>query len=526
MSGASTETITRDPREGSGARLAELIGALSLATDLGVGQPMESGLGTCLLATRFGEAAGLSEDEHRRVYYLSLLQHVGCTAMNHELADVVGDEIAFRAGIGALDVSEPAVALPYVLHVIQRASPGLEPALSKERAGEAGSLVAESQRSSCEAALMLGERLGIDERLLGDLAMVYERWDGGGLSTRPEGEEIPLPVRVLHVADGARNLFDGGDLDAVIEALPARAGGTYDPDLSAAFVRDAPDRLKVLSRESRWDQVMEAEPDEMTYLTGEEVDGVLRAMAEFIGLKSPYLVAHSTGVADLAAEAARRASLSEGEVLDLRRAGWVHDVGRVGISAALWGKAGSLTTSEWERVRLHAYYTDRVFARVGWRSDLFTLASMHHERTDGSGYFRGAPASIQSPGARILAAADAYHAMTEPRPHRPAFDSKEAAAQMADEIRAGRIDSDAGDVVLQASGERARRRRTHVAGLTAREIEVLRLVAQGLSTREIAGALTVSVKTADRHIQNIYSKVGISTRAGATLFAIQHDLVS
>src|SRR5205085_7314715 len=142
-----------------------------------------------------------------------------------------------------------------------------------------------------------------------------------------------------------------------------------------------------------------------------------------------------------AAEAARRYGLPERDVTDIYRAGLLHDIGRISVPTAVWDKPGPLTDREWERVRMHPYQTERILARSGTLARLGALGSMHHERLDGSGYHRGAPASMLSPSHRILAAADVYHAMTEPRPHRAALKPEAAAEELRKEVRAGRLDS-------------------------------------------------------------------------------------
>jgi HD-GYP domain-containing protein (c-di-GMP phosphodiesterase class II) len=197
------------------------------------------------------------------------------------------------------------------------------------------------------------------------------------------------------------------------------------------------------------------------------------------------------------------------------------------VSAGLWGKPGPLSAREWEQVRLHAYYTERVLARPAALARLGTLAAYHHERLDGSGYHRGAAAAVLSPSARILAAADVYQALTEDRPYRPARDPDAAAAELRREVQAGRLDGDAVTGVLAAAGHPIRpARRELVAGLSERQVEVLRLIARGYSMKQIAGRLSISEKTVDNHIQHIYNKIGVSTRAGATLFAMEQDLLT
>jgi HD-GYP domain-containing protein (c-di-GMP phosphodiesterase class II) len=248
-------------------------------------------------------------------------------------------------------------------------------------------------------------------------------------------------------------------------------------------------------------------------------------MADLVDVKAPHTAGHSRGVANLAAEAARLAGLPAPEVTVVRRAGLVHDLGRLGVSNAVWDKPGPLTDSEWERVRLHPYLTERMLANVEALAGARELAARHHERLDGSGYPRGLTAVALTPADRILAAADVYHALTESRPHRPARMPDEAAAEVRAEAKAGRLDGDAVNAVLRAAGHRAPVRRDWPAGLTAREVEVLGLLARGDSNKAIAKKLVVAPKTVSNHVEHIYAKIGVSTRAAAAIFAMQHGLV-
>jgi HD-GYP domain-containing protein (c-di-GMP phosphodiesterase class II) len=257
-------------------------------------------------------------------------------------------------------------------------------------------------------------------------------------------------------------------------------------------------------------------------LDRERIDRALGAMGDFSDLASPYLVGHSAGVSELAAAAAGRCGVAAGLV---RRAASVHDVGRVAVPARIWQKEAPLTPDDWERVRLHAYHSERVLGRSAFLSTLAPVATAHHERLDGSGYHRGVPASALTPAARVLAAADAYHAMTEPRPHRQPLPAAQAARTLADEVKAGRLDAEAVGAVLEAAGQPAPSLE-RPAGLTRREAEVIGMLARGLQTKQAARALGISAKTADRHIQNAYAKIGVSTRAAAALFAMEHGLVA
>jgi HD-GYP domain-containing protein (c-di-GMP phosphodiesterase class II) len=271
--------------------------------------------------------------------------------------------------------------------------------------------------------------------------------------------------------------------------------------------------------------VIAAEPALAVELSEEQLDGALAAIANFVDLKSPYTLGHSVAVAELAEEAGRRLGLPPEQALLLRRAGFVHGFGRLGVSNSIWDRPGPLSAGEWERVRMYPYLTERMLHQSAALAALGEIAVQHRERLDGSGYPRGLAGGAISRLARVLAAADVYTSMREPRPHRPARPAGEAVAEMHAEVRAGRLDGAAADAVLEAAGHRQPRRRQAMAGLTAREVEVLVLLARGLSNRQVAERLVITPKTAGNHVEHIYAKIGASTRAGAAMFAVQHGLL-
>jgi DNA-binding CsgD family transcriptional regulator len=328
-------------------------------------------------------------------------------------------------------------------------------------------------------------------------------------------------VQVAEAAVGARQR--GAD---PIAWLCDRAGSLFDPELVEQFSGQADSLLATLQTPSRWQAVVALEPTPRKAFSGGTLDAALRAIGEFADLKSPYLVGHSEHVASLACDAAALIGLPADEVTDIRQAGSIHDLGRVAVSAGTWGRLGPLSRDEWERVRLHPYHTARILDGARSLASIGSIASLHHERLDGSGYTRAVPAGLIPVGARLLAAADVYAAMTEPRPHRVAFAPDVAATEMHSEARASRLEGNAVGAVLAAAGHRPRRRSEAIAGLTTREIEVLALVARGRTNREIAEELVVSLKTVDAHIQHIYAKAQVRTRAGATLFAMQHGMMA
>lgn len=332
-------------------------------------------------------------------------------------------------------------------------------------------------------------------------------------------------MRIVHVAtDAAFQRLLGGPEHAA-RLVGERAGHAFDPDIAACLVEDATEILALDESASACDEVLALEPPTPLMLEAESLDRALAAMGSFADLISPYLAGHSAGVAELAGAAAQRCGIDTAGATAIRRAGLLHDLGRVAVHPRIWQKPGPLTADEWEQVRLHPYHTERVLSRSPFLSALSPIAGAHHERLDGSGYHRGAVGPELAFPARLLAAADAYHAMTEPRPHREPLLSERAAQVLAEEASAGRLDPEAVGAVLEAAGQRAPRLE-RPAGLTEREAEVIAMLARGLQTKQVARALGISVKTADRHIQHAYRKIGVSSRAAATLFAMEHGLVA
>jgi HD-GYP domain-containing protein (c-di-GMP phosphodiesterase class II) len=506
-------------------RAAEVIASLCLATDLGMGLPLEHGLHSTLFAMRLADRLGVDSATASQTYYGCLLFYAGCTADAELSAEL------FRGDL--LTHFNPVMfgTQPQMMAGVIRAlaSPDSTPAV---RAVQATSRLPRALRgyrrhvaALCEVAHMLSERLGMSPDVQQLFVHLTDRWDGKGRLAGLKGEEIALPLRIIHVArDAALQRMIGG-VDHAARVIRERAGGAFDPAIAACLADDATEILALSDERSAWEDVLAGEPAPRLTLRGEAIDRALAAIGDFADLASAYLVGHSAGVAELTAAAAQRYGLPASAVTATRRAALIHDVGRVAVSVLIWQKAGPLSLDEWEQVRLHAYHSERVLCRSPFLAALLPVATFHHERLDGSGYHRGATAAALTPAARLLAAADVYHAMTEPRPHRGALTPERAAELLSQEAHAGRLDADSVAAVLEAAGHRS----PHVArpaGLTQREAEVVALLARGLQTKQIAHRLGISAKTADRHIQNAYAKIGISTRAAAALFAMQHGLAA
>ena len=512
--------------EGNPGRTAELTIALSLASDLGTGQPLEHGLRTCWLALAAADALGLAAAERSGVYHVALLRFIGCTSDASETAALAGgDDVAFNAVMAPMFMAARGESMRhFVRHLaedlpLHRRLGHLARALS-DPGGER-----ESLSGHCEVAARLATRLGLPSAVCDALGHAYERWDGKGYPAGLAGEDVPVAIRVVTVARDAEMWSREAGWAAANATLARRRGHAYDPAVVDAFLEGG-ERWIAEIGDDPCAAVLEAEPAPHLTIGDGELDRALAAVADFADLKSVFFRRHSTGVASLASAAAEAAGLSAADAVDLGRAGLVHDIGRVGIASGIWDRPGPLSAEQWERVRLHPYLSERVLQRCTSLAPFAALAAHHHERADGTGYHRGAGGEQLSIPARLLAASDAFHAMTEDRPHRPALAPAAAAAQLQDDADAGRFGRQEVEAVLAAAGQAARPpRQERPAGLTEREVDVLRLLARGLSNKAVAAALGISPKTVGHHVEHIYAKAGVTTRAGATLFAMEHGLL-
>lgn len=506
-------------------RLAELLGLASLASDAGMGLPESGGLRMALLAVGLAAELGLDAEVARDAYDLALLQHLGCTADADLAADVMHDEVATRGAMLGTHWAEAREVLPFVLRTTGRGEPWPRRLARLLHTLRTMPKLMDSGAAHCEVGEMLAGRLGLGAGVRAALLQVFECWNGAGTPRRLRGEAIALPVRVMHVAQEAEIGLRLGGPDGAVALVRRRSGRALDPRLAAAFVRAATPLCAALEVPSTWRAALDAEPAPHRTLGPDEVERALGALADFADLKSRYTRTHSRGVAALAAEAGRRVGLASDELRDLRRAGLLHDLGRPAVTAALWDKRGVFTDEERERARHHAYCGERILARSEALSAVAAIATLGHERLDGSGYHRRLDARATSFSARLLAAADARHAMGEERPHRLALTPERAADELRREVRAGRLDGDAVAAVLAAEGRGSSGARERPAGLTEREVEVLRLVAVGQTNKEIATALSISTKTAGHHLEHIFRKIGVTTRAAASMYAMQHALL-
>lgn len=514
------EVVRQPPRR------VEVLAGLSVAIDLGLGQPVEHMLRAALIACRLADRLGLTRDQRATVYYTTLLMWIGCHADSQEYARWFGDDITVRSDAYLVDWT----GLPYVRFLLGNVARG-EPlgtrlrvmaTLLRDARGQLATLV----HSHCTSAALLAHHLGLSPDIGHALAFTFERYDGGGLPEGAAGDAIPIEMRVAQVADFAEvhNRLYGAD--GAVAVVRSRRAGHFDPVVADAFLADPAATLDAVAEGTdSWTAALAIAPDSEHRLDDAALDTMLVAVGDFVDLKCPFTLGHSRQVAALAAAAAGQLGAGPGDVTTVRRAGHLHDVGRLGVTNQVWSKPAELNASEWERVRMHPYLTDRVLTRISGLDAERRVARSHHEHLDGTGYPLGLAGAALGSGDRLLAAAVAYQSAIEPRPYREALSPAQAAARLKDRAVRGQLDPTSVDAVLAAAGHHpARVRRDDT--LTPREVEILGLVARGLSNHEIASRLVLSEKTVRNHVERTYAKIGVTNRVGASLYALQHGLVA
>lgn len=508
-------------------RLAELCATASLFTDLGSGQPVEHGLRTCLVAMRLAQAVGCDEDERRDVMYVSLLRFLGCTAGSHALAELGGGDE--RHILGGLAMVTMGSSVEELLQLARVAAPG---ASRLRRARLLLSALADQGQSDrllgahCEAASRLAGDIGLPATVRVALEHAYARWDGEGTPAGAAGEAIPRALRISVVArDLELWAREAGD-DAAGRTLRARRGRAYDPAVVDVALGVGVSPLRVVE-EDLWEEVLSLEPDPPRVVDGRGLDDALRALGDFADLKHPSLSGHSRRVEAIVDAACRSRGLDAAAAISARRAASVHDVGVVAVPASAFERPASragLATDE--RLRVHPIWSQRLLARCPGLESVAVLAARHHERTDGSGYPSGLSGAME-PAAGLLTCAVALDEAIHVQPEGGDAARRAGVDRLVALAGEGRLDRSDVAAVVEAAGEHAPLiDAERPAGLSEREVQVLRLIAVGHTNREIATRLGISAKTVGAHVEHIYDKAGVGSRAAATLFAAQHGLIA
>lgn len=511
--------------------MAQVLGAFSLATDLGTGQPMGNVIRACYTGMRIAQEMGLSSKEQGEIFYTCLLAHSGCTAGASDMAALLeGDEVAAQHFL----LGYPS--LPEMLGWIGRSVAPDAPIYARtwkilKVMGQGMKLLEERSNGVCEVAARIAERLGMPPEVQTGLRYLFEFWNGTGVF-HMKGEAIPLHSRIAYAAS-ALAIVHGDHGQAVAqESAKRQSGKSIDPNVAGTFlsVAQKPGFWEEVEQEGLWETVLAMEPDvPYKHLDESKLDDLALAFADFADLKLPRSFHHSRNVAAMAEGIARRLGLSFHDTVTIRRAALLHDMGLAAIPSLVLAKpSDKLDPTEKEKLMLHPYHAERILARVPALKEVAELAGAHHERMDGNGYYRRLSGNKIPEGARIIAVVDRFDDVAREGPNGERLEPDEALKRMKPEVGPA-LDPDCFQAFLQELGAKTpekQPRRDWPAGLTDREVEVLRLAVRGMTKRQVAQRLVLSEKTVDHHLEHIYTKINVSTRAAATLFAVENDLLS
>ncbi len=498
-----------------------------------MGQELEEGLRSCFLAVKVAEELELAPEEVTTVYYGALLKHAGCTCSGSELADLFeADEIAARRDIWL--VAESGV--PGFLSWLRRhpgnglAPPARARAIART-AIRSGPVFNEALTNTMDVCSRIARRLHMPEPVREAVANLAEQWDGKGVPLGLRGEEAPVTSQILLVAMGLQMLHKYRGRDAARKVARSQRGKEFAPRVADAFLSlaERDEFWQGMESESISEIVMGMEPDtELANVTEDRLDDVALAFADFIDLKSPFTAAHSRRVGEISAQMAVLMGCPESEVTTIRRAALMHDLGIVAVPAFILNRPeGRLSASDREIVRLHPYHGERILERTPAMAAIRQVVGSHHERVDGQGYFRGLRERDIPLGARIVAVADRLDELTHDRPASPAIPVSDALEVLGRESGTA-LDAGIVGTLSRSLGHAmvaARPARTWPAGLSDREVEVLRLTASGLTRHGVAQKLSIADHTVKHHLDHIYTKAGVSSKVAATLFAMENDLL-
>ena len=334
-------------------RLAELLSPLAAAADSGAGLPPETGARTSLIGLGLARRLGLAGAALSDAYYAGLLRHLGCSATAHEETRLMGDEQELRTSFATTDAASPVQMLKDAAKGFARGKSRLRRAATVAKFMlQAPLAVGPVFAARCEVSAQLARRLGLGDAVVRALDETYERFDGKGLPRRKKGVNLSPLAGVLAVAEMAATWLKlpGGEAMAA-RTIAERAGAQFDPAVAHAFLDGREEILQAARAESVLAALLDAEPK--PHRTVERAREVALVLADFADLKSTFTLGHSRKVAELAKRAAAAIGLPPSEIEAVELAGWLHDLGRVSVSNAIWDKPGPLDVGEWEKVRAH-----------------------------------------------------------------------------------------------------------------------------------------------------------------------------
>ena len=465
--------------------LAELLSALSTALDMVEGQPRGHAVRTCLIAMGVAERLGLDAPNRTRLYFASLLKDAGCTNNSARVHKVFGgDEHLAKRAVKLIDWSNPIESVKFAIRHTEPEKRFLERARKMlSNLGHPAKVMDQVTQARCSRGAEIALKLGFEPHVADAVFALDEHWDGKGSPRHLKGAEIPLLARIVCVAQTMEVFASAFDPESCFEMLRARCGTWFDPDVVDAA-------LQLENDSYLWDQhsYLQIEPTPLPLATDascggrrkgqgdggqpsatseppnprssphlpmpeaahiatdSSIDQLCEAFAQIVDAKSTFTGQHSTRVTEYSLAIADGFCFDEERKRTLRRAALLHDIGKLGVPNAILDKPGKLTEAEFATVRLHPMYTQEILKPIRGFERIAEVASAHHERLDGTGYWRGLSAKELDMDMRVIAAADVFDALSASRPYRSAMSLEEVYATM-DKMACHHLDPDCIDAL-------------------------------------------------------------------------------
>jgi HD-GYP domain-containing protein (c-di-GMP phosphodiesterase class II) len=397
-----------------------------------------------MIGMRLAGELGLGVAARSALFYALLLKDVGCSSTAARVSEIIGgDDLGFKGGLKRIDWNRPSEA---VRHIVGSTSGSpLERARRVAAVARGGARLGDELVGlRCDRGAQILQLLSFPDATVVAMASADEHWDGRGKPAGLRGEEISVLGRLVGLAQTAEIFFAAGGPQAAADVARRRRGTWFDPALVRLFDHVAADSAfwQQVAAPDVTAHVAAFEPPEQVVLADDDrLDLIAEAFGRVVDAKSPFTSRHSERVAETAAGIGAILGLDAAELRDLRRAGLLHDLGKLGVPNIVLDKPGKLTPEEWELMRRHPAYTAEVLAQVECLRPIAGTAASHHERLDGSGYHRGLEAPALSLPARILAVADVYDALARDRPYRAAMPAERVLA-ILDADAGARLDAE------------------------------------------------------------------------------------
>jgi HD-GYP domain-containing protein (c-di-GMP phosphodiesterase class II) len=421
-------------------RMSDLISALSFALDLTEGQPMGHAVKTCALGMRMADLLHLPIEQRSDLFYGLLLKDAGCSSNAARMFEIFGgDERAAKREVKQTDWSKITFeGLEYLMRNVMPGRSRLDRVIAMANiAIKRKEQSEELFRLRCERGGSIARKIGLSDQTADAIFCLDEHWDGNGFPQGLKGDQIPLLARIMNLCQTLEVFVAVNGPQDAFPVIRDRSGSWFDPDMVQCS-------LQLENETALWEQldtravrkeVMEMEPiGVFQYANDERLDSVCEAFADIIDIKSPYTHAHSRGVTSAAGEIAKRLDLSEKDQIIVRRAALLHDIGKLGVPNKILDKPGKLTSGEWEAIRLHPYHTQRILERISGFQHLAFVASTHHEKLDGTGYYRNLRANQLPLSSRAIAVADIFDALSAKRPYRDALPLEQVLSIIAKDV--------------------------------------------------------------------------------------------